>query len=208
MLGIKWGGVYMKKIFSVLVVIILLSSLGCSDSAIETHSDGNMFIKSVSLSKDEISKNPTVGFLPKIYDYAVNENIKSMRIEVSDYSDKNNPKVVNSHFYELDSLKGRINLLYNPDENELSIELKSDKSIDKISSILDIYDKSDSYAMSFSTKSDIKEGKSIPLIAILYSNSFSEIEGFLDNPKQHAGNYSSAYLISITFSDKNVKEIN
>lgn len=198
----------MKKIFSVLVVIILLSSVGCSDSAIETHSDGNMFIKSVSLSKDEISKNPTVGFLPKIYDYAVNENIKSMRIEVSDYSDKNNPKVVNSHSYKLDSLKGTINLLYNPDENELSIELKSDTSIDKITSILDIYDKSDSYAMSFCTESDIKEGKPIPLIAILYSDSFSEIEGFLDNPKQHAGNYSSAYLISITFSDKDLKGIN
>lgn len=198
----------MKKIFSVLVLIILLSSVGFSNSAIETHSDGNMFIKSVSLSKDEISKNPTVGFLPKIYDYTVNENVKSMRIEVSDYSDKNNPKVVNSHSYELDSLKGRINLLYNPDENELSIELKSDKNIDKISSILDIYDKTDSYAMSFCTESGIKEGKSIPLIAILYSDSFSEIEGFLDNPKQHAGNYSSAYLISINFSDKNVKEIN
>lgn len=198
----------MKKIFSVLVLIILLSSVGCSNSAIETHSDGNMFIKSVSLSKDEISKNPTVGFLPKIYDYTVNENVKSMRIEVSDYSDKNNPKVVNSHSYELDSLKGRINLLYNPDENELSIELKSDKNIDKISSILDIYDKSDSYAMSFSTESGIKVGKSISLIAILYSDSFSEIEGFLDNPKQHAGNYSSAYLISITFSDKDLKGIN
>lgn len=199
----------MGKICSILVVIIiLLASVGCSNSAIETHYDGNMFIKSVSLSKDEISKNPTVGFLPKIYDYAVNENIKSMMIEVSDYSDKNNPKVVNSYSYELDSLKGRINLLYNPDENELSIELKSDKSIDKLSSILDIHDKTDSYSMSFRTESVIKEGKSIPLIAILYSDSLSEIEGFLDNPKKHDGNYSSAYLISITFFDKDLKEIN
>jgi len=200
----------MKKIYIILLVIVLISLSGCSDNSSETNSAEGMSINSVSLDKDESIKTPTLGFLPKIYDYVVSDNIKTMLIEVTDYSDINNPKIVSSYAYKLskETLNGRIYLHYNTDENELSIELKTEKKIDKISNILDIYDKTDSYAMSFTNESRIKEGKLIPLIAILYADSFSEIENFLNNPKHHDGNYSSAYQISITFFDKDIKELN
>lgn len=193
-----------------MLVIIILSLVGCKGNLIKTNINNDvMFIKAVIPTEDKSIMNaPIVGFLPKIYDYEVNENIKTMLIEVTDYTDASNPKIVNSYAFKLskEELEGRIYLKYNPDEKELGIEIKSQMNIDKISSTIDIYDQTDSYAMSFKTESEIKEGKSIPIIAILYADSFSGIEEFLNNPKQHEGIYSSAYQITITFNNKDLKK--
>ncbi|WMJ76018.1 MULTISPECIES: hypothetical protein [unclassified Sedimentibacter] len=197
----------MKKIGGILLVIVVTSILtGCSAPLMETDAKENMFIKSVALSEDERIKTPIVGFLPKIYEYSVDESIKAMMIEVIDYTDTYNPIVVNSYAYKLykESTKGRIYIIYYPDENELNIEINSKKRKDKNSSVLYVYDKNDSYAMSFNNESVIRKEEAIPLIAILYADSFSEVDRFLNNPKKYRGYYSTAYQIKITFFDKDL----
>lgn len=199
----------MKRIYGILLVMAAMFILiGCSNRS-ETDDMESMFIKSVPLSEDEGIKTPVDGFVPKIYEYSVDESIKAMRIEVIDYTDKNSPVVVNNYDYKLykESSEGRIYIIYYPDKNELNIEIKSVKGNDKNSGVLHIYDKDDPYAMSFNTESTIKKGRSIPLAAILYADSFSEIDKFLNNPKKYGGYYSTSYQIKITFFDKDLNKI-
>lgn len=195
----------MKKIYNIILVIVLLCLSGCSGNLTENDTvKQGMIIKPVSLVEDESIKLPPDGFIPYIYDYVVNEEIKTMLIEIVDYTDSNKPNVVNSYTFKLneETLQGRIYIKYFIENNELSIDLKSKKGINKISTILEIYDKTDGTAISSNSETVIKKGMPIPIYNILYADSFSDVDGFLKNPKYHADVYSSAYQITITFFNK------
>lgn len=197
----------MTKIYNIVLVIVVLFLSGCSGNLTETNSiKEEILIKPVALTEDESIKLPPDGFIPCIYDYAVNENIKTMLIEVVDYTDVNNSYVANSYAFKIneETLEGRIYIKYFIDNNELSIETKSGNQINKISSILDIYDKTDGWAVTYYDESILKKGKPIPLYNLLYADIFSDIYEFSKNPKQRKDNYSSAYQITITFLDKYV----
>ncbi|MGI6450059.1 MAG: hypothetical protein ACOX3R_07135, partial [Desulfitobacteriia bacterium] len=88
-------------------------------------------IKQIALAEDESIKLPPEGLIPCIYDYEVKENIKTILIEVVDYTDVNNSYVTNSYAFKIneETLEGKIYIKYFTDNNELSIEIKSGKQI-------------------------------------------------------------------------------
>lgn len=202
----------MAKLYNIMLVILVLFLSGCNDNLTETNTiKKDILIKQIALAEDESIKLPPEGLIPCIYDYEVKENIKTILIEVVDYTDVNNSYVTNSYAFKIneETLEGKIYIKYFTDNNELSIEIKSGKQINKISNVLEIYDKTDGYVVvPYCNESILKKGKPIPLYNILYADGFSsDIEEFPKNPKHRKDNYSSAYQITITFLDKyiNVK---
>lgn len=204
--------IIVKKCMIISVVLLVLIFFSGCDSSLSI-SDGineEMFIKSVTFNKEEIVNIPIGNFITKTYDYSINKNIKTVLIEVSDYSNTNKPIIISSSAFRLpnESLNGRMYINYSLDENELSFEIKTENGTNKTSNNLKINNLTDECSQVFlSDKSEIKVGKPIPIVAILYAESFSTsfLDNFLNNPKNY-DQLNNAYHITITFSDKEINE--
>lgn len=190
---------------------------GCSVE-VKTENNPDMFISPAELNETEQKILNLVGEgKTKIFNFSINEDVKSMKFKVTDYSDADNPKVVDLFGFnnESGSLKGRLSVSFS-NENEIKVAVETGDSTIHGSSRTDkidenIADKSSGTSLCYLHDSyEISIEKPVPLAVILKTDSDVRstyfVENYISNPNLFK-QYDNSYLLTVTFYDKHLNEL-
>jgi hypothetical protein len=207
----------MKKYFVIYLIIAVMLLNGCSVE-VKTENNPDMFISPAELNETEQKILNLVGEgKTKIFNFSINEDVKSMKFKVTDYSDADNPKVVDLFGFnnESGSLKGRLSVSFS-NENEIKVAVETGDSTIHGSSRTDkidenIADKSSGTSLCYLHDSyEISIEKPVPLAVILKTDSDVRstyfVENYISNPNLFK-QYDNSYLLTVTFYDKHLNEL-
>lgn len=204
----------MKKYFIIYAIIAAIWLNGCN-ADVKTENYPGMFVAPAELNEDERKILDLAGDgKTEIFNYSVNENIKSLKFKVTDYSDTDNPKVVDLFSFnkESEDLKGRLAVSFNS-ENEIKVSVEAGDSVISGShkSVESIEDKSTGTSFSYLQEPyEIVIGEPVPVAAILKTSSNVRpsyfAEDYIKNPELFK-QYDSSYLFTVTFYDKPLSEL-
>lgn len=206
------------RVFIVLIVIIVA---GC---IINQYTDiNNIFFLPAEMSVTPIELNIRERELVSLYSdmspymlkYAINDDVKSIHYEFTDYSDAENPRTETLFGLINDSkemLKGTIAISDNHEQARITVKN------DSIASVLKEFNGISSDVTTFTWYLNepykIELNEPVPIMAVIKTKSSmmpdKTIEDFVKNP-EFIKQYENVYLITVTFYDKfidlrNVKE--
>lgn len=191
---------------------------GCSVE-VKTENNPDMFISPAELNETEQKILDLVGEgKTKIFDFSVNEEVKSMKFKVTDYSDADNPKIVDLFGFnnESENSKGRLSVSFS-NENEIKVAVETEDSTiyssSKTDKIIDegIADKSSGTSLCYLKDSyNVSVEEPVPLAVILKTDSDVRstyfVENYISNPELFK-QYDNSYLLTVTFYNKPLNEL-
>jgi hypothetical protein len=143
---------------------------------------------------------------PYMLKYAINDDVKSIQYEFTDYSDAENPKTETLFSLINDSkemLKGTIAISY--DLNQARITVKNDSIASVLKEFNEIYPDVTTFTLYLNEPYKIELNEPVPIMAVIKTKSSmmpdKTVEDFVENP-EFFKQYENVYLITVTFYDK------
>ncbi|WP_315081889.1 hypothetical protein [uncultured Clostridium sp.] len=194
----------MKKYITIFISFIIVLSIIIYSTNYKKY---NMTIMPSKLSKQEIMILDLVGVeKSSIFDYHVDNNVKSAIVEITKYEKGKTPEIKSSSNTNISNKFGRIEIDYALNDLQCRVAFKEKDGVSS-ATIKENIDNEDNkgYAKSILSKSlNIKLNEKIPLIFVATNNNGSismyDVEQYNDKPEL-LNEYDSAKLITITFSD-------
>lgn len=202
----------MKKVLFLLATLLLIVTLCGCDNENKQEEITNMYIDVAELTEEEkdIIELLGVNKKPQIFDFTLDETVKSMHINTYKLIDGKWERIYNDHSRAFADSNGRLAIEFEDGFEDIKISVQSEHSNGSSSntsnSKIDIYDGMGVTTSLLSNETEIVYEKEIPL-AIQIITSKNEVSSYIveyfEKPEEYEKlDYEYVYAMTIMFSQK------